>query len=68
MLSADMPPPIDATYDLREDGPIDLIVDAFDVMIDGKDKTIRVLDESRMAPGTVVEVVFWAKRSISLDA
>lgn len=58
MLSTDMPPPIDATYDLREDGPFDLIMDAFDVMIDGKDKTIRVLDESRMAPGTVIEVVF----------
>jgi signal transduction histidine kinase len=58
MLSTDMPPPIDATFDLRGATPYDLIVDAFQVMIDGEDRTIRVLDESRMAPGTVVEVVF----------
>ncbi len=58
MMSVDMPPPVDDTFDLRESGPVELIFDAFDVMIDGKDKTIRVLDESRMAPGTVVEVVF----------
>lgn len=58
MLSTAMPPPVDATYDLRTTGPIDLMLEAFAVMIDGKDKTIRVLDESRMAPGTVVEVVF----------
>lgn len=58
MLSSDMPPPIDATFDLRGATPYNLIVDAFQVMIDGEDRTIRVLDESRMAPGTVVEVVF----------
>lgn len=58
MLSTDMPPPIDATFDLRAASPYDLIVDAFDVMIDGEHRTIRVLDESRMSPGTVVEVVF----------
>ena len=57
MLSKDMPPPIDATYDLRNATPRTLIMAAFDVLVDGPTKTIRVLDESRMAPGTVVEVV-----------
>lgn len=57
MLSTDMPPPIDATFDLRDATPRALMLAAFDVLADGSGKTIRVLDESRMAPGTVVEVV-----------
>ena len=47
MLSKDMPPPFDATYDLRNATPRTLIMAAFDVLVDGPTKTIRVLDESR---------------------
>jgi signal transduction histidine kinase len=61
MLSKDMPPPIDETFDLRLANPQALIMAAFGALADGPDKTIRVLDESRMAPGTVVEVVLGQK-------
>ncbi len=57
MLSSTMPPPVDATYDLHNAGPWVLIADAFATLLDSPDRTIRVLDESRVEPGVVVEVV-----------
>ena len=57
MLSTAMPPSVDATYDLRRATPLTLIIDAFRVLIDGPERTIRVLKESSVEPGTVVEVV-----------
>ena len=57
MLSTAMPPSVDATYDLRGAGPATLIVDAFATLLEGPARTVRVLDESRIEPGIVVEVV-----------
>ena len=57
MLSTAMPPPVDAAYDLRGATFAALIGDAFEALFDGPDRTIRVLDESRVEPGIVVEVV-----------
>jgi signal transduction histidine kinase len=57
MLSTKMPPPVDHTYDLRHAMAWDLIADAFAALAEGPEPVIRVLDESRVEPGTVVEVV-----------
>ena len=57
MLSTAMPPSVDATYDLRRATPLTLIIDAFRVLIDGPERTLRVLQESSVEPGKVVEVV-----------
>jgi signal transduction histidine kinase len=57
MLSAKMPPTIDASYDLRQATPAGLIFDAFRVLWPGPERVIRVLGASRMEPGMEVEVV-----------
>ncbi|MDP6951337.1 MAG: HAMP domain-containing sensor histidine kinase [Alphaproteobacteria bacterium] len=57
MLSQDMPPAIDASYDLRDASAATLILDAFGALIDGPSPTIRVLGTSHVKPNTVVEVV-----------
>jgi signal transduction histidine kinase len=57
MLSSDMPPAVDATYDLREATPTRLIIEAFRTLLEGPERNIRVLQESRTESGTVVEVV-----------
>ncbi|HEX9647095.1 MAG TPA: HAMP domain-containing sensor histidine kinase [Alphaproteobacteria bacterium] len=57
MLSTKMPPPVDHTYDLRRAQAMDLIAAAFRVLIEGPSPVIRVLNRSRVEPGTVVEVV-----------
>ena len=57
MLSTAMPPPVDATFDLREASPAALVADAFETLFSNPDRTLRVLDESRVEPGIVVEVV-----------
>jgi signal transduction histidine kinase len=57
MLSSEMPPAVDATYDLREATAARLIVEAFRTLLEGPERNIRVLQESRMEPGTVIEVV-----------
>ncbi len=57
MLSKDMPPAIDASYDLRDASAATLIFDAFRALVDGPSPTIRVLGTSQVEPNTVVEVV-----------
>lgn len=57
MLAAAMPPPVDATFDLRDAAPAALVADAFGTLFSGPDRTLRVLDDSRVEPGVTVEVV-----------
>ena len=49
MLAAAMPPPVDATFDLRDAAPAALVADAFGTLLSGPDRTLRVLDDSRVA-------------------
>ena len=55
MLGADMPPTIDATFDMRGADPIGLIVDAFDALLRG-DRVIRVVGQVPEGEG-FIEVV-----------
>ncbi len=57
LLSSKMPPTIEATYDLREDGAATLIMDAFEVLWTPAPRTIRVLNDSQAEADTVVEVI-----------
>ncbi|SES66303.1 sensor histidine kinase [Oceanicella actignis] len=53
ILAGDMPPPIDATYDLRDAGPVELIADALGCALARPGRVIRVIGrpEGDMAPG-----------------
>lgn len=44
VLSEDMPPSVDAVFDLRDPTAVDLISDAFEVLMIGDQRTIRVID------------------------
>jgi signal transduction histidine kinase len=44
VLSEDMPPSVDAVFDLRDTSPMTLIGDAFEVLRLGEGRTIRVID------------------------
>lgn len=44
-------------YDLRDANPLSLIVDAFEALSYGGKRTIRVIDQSPMDPGTLIEVL-----------
>lgn len=58
ILKGDMPPHVDATFDLRDAHPIGLIGDAFDTLFSGGDRHIQVMADSPMDDkGIVVEVV-----------
>ncbi|WP_132308721.1 ATP-binding protein [Martelella mediterranea] len=45
LAMADMPPEISATYDLAHVGPVQAVLDAFDTLLFGGNRTIRVLDQ-----------------------
>ncbi len=57
MLSADMPPKIDATYDLRQGGFFGLIGQAFAVLAGDGKRVLRLIGTAPKAPDVVVEVV-----------
>jgi len=57
ILSADMPPKIDATYDLRKGGFFTLIGQAFAVLAGDGARVLRLIGIAPKAPGVVVEVV-----------
>ncbi|MEE8333154.1 MAG: HAMP domain-containing sensor histidine kinase [Alphaproteobacteria bacterium] len=57
MLSADMPPKIDAIYDLRHAGFFGLIGQAFAVLAGDGERVLRVIGVSPKAPDVVVEAV-----------
>ncbi|NYZ14760.1 HAMP domain-containing histidine kinase [Azospirillum sp. RWY-5-1] len=57
MLSAAMPPRVDATVDLRTAGTADMILDAFAALFRRGDRVIRVVDRSPRDPALRVELV-----------
>ncbi len=57
MLDADMPPPVDASFDLRERGFFMLIGDAFETLFQGANRVLRVVAPSPRHPQAIVEIV-----------
>ena len=56
VLSSPMPQPIDATFDLRDAGPIDLIGDAMGRLFDSEDRVIRVIGAPVLEAGLLIEI------------
>ncbi len=57
MLSTDMPPRVDATYDLAEGRFFPLIWEAFLVMARDRDRVIRIIGKSPKGPDVLVETI-----------
>lgn len=57
-LGFDMPPAVDASFDLREATPVTLIRDAFDTLLQGDRRVIRVLGPAPQEPGMLVDAIF----------
>lgn len=58
ILRDDMPPAIDATYDLRDATFLDIIMDMFDCLMAEDGRTIRVIGKPRFEGGDFIEIVF----------
>lgn len=58
ILRSDMPPAIDATYDLRDVMFFDPIIDMFDCLMAPDGRTIRVIGRPRFEGGDFIEIVF----------
>lgn len=56
VLYSPIPDPIYATYDLRDPGAFELIRDAFAVLIDGRNRIIRVIGNPVREAGLLIEV------------
>ena len=56
MLSEDMPPKVDAVFDMRAKKPLGLIRDAFDALASGP-RVIRVIGEAAAEPALTIEVL-----------
>ncbi len=56
VLMPDMPPVVDASYDLRESKPMMAIYDAFTTLFHGGNRVIGVLDKPSSMSGTLVEM------------
>ncbi len=57
MLDADMPPPVDASFDLRERGFFMLIGDAFATLFRNDERILRIVGPSPRHPQAIVEIV-----------
>ena len=65
MLSGDMPPKVDVTFDLRQGPPLDLrtgipliwLRDAFVALAQDENRVMRIMGDSPMDPSVMVEVV-----------
>ena len=57
ILSIDMPPQVDAHFDLRDTAPLSLIVDAFGTLFAGDGRTIRIIGAPRFEGGDFIEVI-----------
>ncbi len=58
ILRDDMPPAIDATYDLRDATFLDLIMDMVDCLMAEDGRIIRVIGRPRFEGGDFIEIVF----------
>ncbi|RMD89504.1 MAG: sensor histidine kinase [Alphaproteobacteria bacterium] len=56
MLSSPIPAPIDDTFDMRDPGALELIVDAFRCLVSPGDKVIRVIGEPVQHAGQLIEI------------
>jgi signal transduction histidine kinase len=56
VLSSPIPQPIDATYDLRAAGPLDLIRDAMAVLGNTQNRVIRVIGNPVQDAGLLIEI------------
>ncbi|WP_245749365.1 sensor histidine kinase [Gemmobacter aquatilis] len=56
VLSSEIPEPISATYDLRMDGPFDLIREAMAVLVDPQERIIRVIGNPVQQAGLLIEI------------
>lgn len=57
-LGFDMPPTVDASFDLRAATPVTLIRDAFDTLLQRDGRIIRVLGPPPQDPSMVVDAIF----------
>ncbi len=57
VLTEKMPPDLDASYDLREEGPLDLIVEAFATLLAQDGRTIRIIGMPRFEGGDFIEII-----------
>ena len=58
ILRDNMPPAIDATYDLRDATSLDLIVDMLDSLMASDGRTVRVIGRPGFEGGEFIEIVF----------
>ncbi len=59
MIDSEMPPKVDATFDLREIRFMPAINEAFVTLLGSKDRVLRVLDQSPKDPNSTVEVLLY---------
>ncbi|MEN8196626.1 MAG: HAMP domain-containing sensor histidine kinase [Pseudomonadota bacterium] len=57
MLMLDMPPVIDATYDLRRGSFFVFIMDAFETMLQSRNRVLRVFSMSPKDPKVLIEII-----------
>ncbi|HLI11972.1 MAG TPA: HAMP domain-containing sensor histidine kinase [Alphaproteobacteria bacterium] len=57
IMNRDMPPKIDVNYDLRQAGVINLVLNAFDTLIQTRNRIIRVVGPSPKDPHILIEMV-----------
>ncbi|TDH38103.1 HAMP domain-containing histidine kinase [Pseudohoeflea suaedae] len=57
LVSSDMPPEVTHQYDLSDVGPVEAVIDAFDELIFGGDRIIRVYGPVGGNPDMVIDVV-----------
>lgn len=57
ILSSEMPPLVDAHFDLRDTSPLSLIVDAVDALRAGDGRAIRIIGTPRFEGGDYIEIV-----------
>ncbi|MFN4338290.1 ATP-binding protein [Parvibaculum sp.] len=58
VLSDDMPPKVDASFDLRDAMAMMLIMDAFETLFSREERVVRVAGEPRFGAGESIEIVF----------
>lgn len=58
VLSEEMPPVVDKSFDLRRTTAMDLIVDAFETMFRGEGRIVLVTGQPRFGAGESIEIVF----------
>lgn len=56
-LRGDMPPEVDVTFDLREDNFLIWIRDAFEALLQDKNRVMRVMGVSPKDPSVMIEVI-----------